>query len=83
MAGKIFRIAHLGILDELDVLSTIAAIELVLVEMQQPVKLGSGVAAASRVLADVIGGKIETALGEVETGNVASHEEVKRRLLRK
>ena len=30
----------------------IAAIELVFVEMQQPVKLGTGVAAAGRVLAD-------------------------------
>jgi aspartate aminotransferase-like enzyme len=50
--GKIFRIAHMGILDELDILSTIAAIELVLVEMGQTIKLGSGVGAASLVLAE-------------------------------
>jgi aspartate aminotransferase-like enzyme len=51
LAGKIFRMAHLGMIDELDVLSAMAAIELVLVELGQPVALGSGVAAASRVLA--------------------------------
>ncbi len=51
LAGKIFRLAHMGQLDELDVISALSAIELVLVEMGQPVKLGAGVAAASRVLA--------------------------------
>jgi aspartate aminotransferase-like enzyme len=49
--GKIFRIAHMGIIDELEILGTIAAMELVLVEMGQVVKLGAGVAAASEVLA--------------------------------
>lgn len=49
--GKIFRIAHLGVLDELDMLAAIAAIELVLFEMGQPVRLGAGVAAASQVIA--------------------------------
>jgi aspartate aminotransferase-like enzyme len=52
LADKIFRIAHLGVLDELDILPTIAAIELVLVEMGQAVKLGEGAAAASRVIAE-------------------------------
>jgi aspartate aminotransferase-like enzyme len=42
-------------LDELDVLSTIAAIELVLVEMGQSVKLGLGVAAAGRVIPEAAG----------------------------
>jgi len=50
--GRIFRIAHMGMVDELDILGTIAAIELVLVELGQDVKLGTGVAAASRVLAE-------------------------------
>lgn len=50
--GKIFRIAHLGLLDELDILATLAAIELVLVELGQPVVLGSGVGAASTVIAE-------------------------------
>ena len=52
LKGRIFRIAHMGMVDELDILSTLAAIELVLVEMGQAVKLGVGVAAASRVLAE-------------------------------
>ena len=51
LKGKIFRIAHLGMTDELDILSCLAAIELVLVEMGQQAKLGEGVAAASRVFA--------------------------------
>ncbi len=51
LKGRIFRIAHMGMLDELDVLSAIAAIELVLHEMGLPVALGAGVAAASRVFA--------------------------------
>jgi aspartate aminotransferase-like enzyme len=50
--GKVFRIAHMGMIDELDVLSCLAAIELVLVELGQNVKLGVAVAAASRVFAD-------------------------------
>lgn len=54
--GKIVRIAHMGIIDELDILGTIAAIELVLVEMGRSVKLGAGVAAASRVIAEFDGG---------------------------
>ena len=51
LAGRIFRIAHFGILDELDVISALAAMELVLAEMGQSVKLGNGVSAASRVMA--------------------------------
>jgi len=53
--GRIFRIAHLGLIDQLDILATLAAIELVLVEMGQDVKLGAGVAAASGVLAQAAG----------------------------
>jgi aspartate aminotransferase-like enzyme len=52
LKGQIFRIAHMGIVDELDILGTLAAIELVLDEMGRPVELGAGVAAASRVLAE-------------------------------
>jgi serine---pyruvate transaminase len=50
--GKIFRIAHLGIIDELDIISTLAAIELVLVEMGQSIELGSATTAAMRVFAE-------------------------------
>ena len=78
LAGKIFRIAHMGILDELDVLSTIAAIELVLVQMQQPVKLGTGVAAAGRVVAEAAAsdslGNTERTLLPKEEGETKCHE---------
>ena len=52
LKGRIFRIAHMGMVDELDILSSLAAMELVLAEMGQNVKLGASVAAASRVLAE-------------------------------
>jgi aspartate aminotransferase-like enzyme len=52
LKGRIFRVAQMGLLDELDILSTLAAIELVLVELGQDVKLGTGVAAAAEVLAE-------------------------------
>ncbi len=61
LKGKIFRIAHMGILDELDILGTLSAIELVLDELGKPVELGAGVAAASRVLAEAQGKKKEPA----------------------
>jgi aspartate aminotransferase-like enzyme len=51
LKGKVFRIAHMGLVDELDILSTLAGLELVLVELGQSVKLGAGVAAAAEVLA--------------------------------
>lgn len=51
LKGKILRMAHFGQIDELDILATIAGMELVLAELGHPVELGTGVAAASRVLA--------------------------------
>ncbi len=48
LKGKIFRLAHFGLIDELDIIATLAAIELVLDEMQYPVTLGAAAAAASR-----------------------------------
>jgi aspartate aminotransferase-like enzyme len=51
LKGKIFRVAHMGRIDELDVLAALAAIELVLVELGQTVTLGTAVTAAGRVLA--------------------------------
>jgi aspartate aminotransferase-like enzyme len=52
LKGKIFRIAHMGIVDELDLIGTLAAIELVLDELGRPVERGAGVAAAIAVLAE-------------------------------
>lgn len=51
LRGKIIRIAHMGHIDELDVLGTLAALELVLDELGHRVELGRAVAAAQRVLA--------------------------------
>ncbi len=54
LKGKIFRIAHMGIIDELDILSTLGAIELVLDELGRPVELGAGMAAASQVFSEAL-----------------------------
>ncbi len=50
LKGKIFRLAHFGLLDELDIIATLAAIELVLDEMGQAVTLGGAAAAACEVI---------------------------------
>jgi alanine-glyoxylate transaminase/serine-glyoxylate transaminase/serine-pyruvate transaminase len=46
--GKAFRIGHLGSLNELEVLATLAGIEMTLAEVGIPIQLGSGVAAAQQ-----------------------------------
>jgi serine---pyruvate transaminase len=51
LKGRIFRLAHMGMADALDLLAGLAAIELVLAEMGQDVKLGASAAAVSQVLA--------------------------------
>ncbi len=48
--GKIFRTAHFGMIGELDVLSTLSALELVLVEFGIDVNPGSAATAATRIL---------------------------------
>ncbi|MEX0675848.1 MAG: alanine--glyoxylate aminotransferase family protein [Pirellulales bacterium] len=50
LAGKIFRLAHFGLLDELDIIATLAAIEMVLDDMGHPLTLGAAAAAAGRVV---------------------------------
>jgi aspartate aminotransferase-like enzyme len=54
LKGKIIRLAHMGYIDQFDVLAGLAGIELVLLEMGFPVKPGSGVAAAQQVLAQAV-----------------------------
>ncbi|KAG0614175.1 hypothetical protein M758_6G156300 [Ceratodon purpureus] len=49
--GKVFRIGHLGSLNELQLLGALAGVELALMEVGYPVILGSGVAAAQARLA--------------------------------
>jgi aspartate aminotransferase-like enzyme len=51
LKGKIWRLAHMGYIDQFDVLAAISAIELVLLEMGFKLTPGAGVAAAQRVLA--------------------------------
>ena len=48
--GKLFRIGHLGALNELEVLATIGGVEMSLAECGLPIRLGSGAAAAEKAL---------------------------------
>jgi serine---pyruvate transaminase len=50
LKGRIFRIAQMGMVDEVDILGCLAAIELVLLEMGKSIVPGSAVAAAEKVL---------------------------------
>ncbi len=54
LKGKIIRLAHMGYIDQFDVLTAIAGVELVLIEMSYPVEPGKGVAAAQRLLAQAM-----------------------------
>ena len=49
VAGKVFRIGHLGSLTDVMTLSGIATAEMVMVDLGLDIKLGSGVAAAQNV----------------------------------
>lgn len=51
LKGKIWRLAHMGYIDQFEVLSALAGLELVLAEMGSKVEPGSGVAAFQRSLA--------------------------------
>jgi alanine-glyoxylate transaminase/serine-glyoxylate transaminase/serine-pyruvate transaminase len=53
LRGIVFRIGHLGSLNELEVLATLAGTELALHYSGQPVALGAGVAAAQRFFAGI------------------------------
>lgn len=52
LKGNVIRISHMGYVDALDTLGAIAALELTLAELGHDVQLGSGLAAAQRVLAE-------------------------------
>jgi alanine-glyoxylate transaminase/serine-glyoxylate transaminase/serine-pyruvate transaminase len=53
--GKVFRIGHLGALNELEVLATLAGAELACTMAGIPVPLGSGVTACQRFFAEQFG----------------------------
>ncbi|BCB95096.1 class V aminotransferase [Dissulfurispira thermophila] len=48
--GKIYRMAHLGYADTFDVITGIAALEMVLKQLGHPIRLGTGVARAQELL---------------------------------
>ncbi|WP_455377424.1 pyridoxal-phosphate-dependent aminotransferase family protein [Petrachloros mirabilis] len=50
LKGKIFRLSHMGYMDRFDVITAVAATEMVLKGLGHPIKLGSGVAMAQEVL---------------------------------
>jgi len=52
IAGKVFRIGHMGDVDEFDMLAVVAGVELALAELGYPSKLGEGTRAALEVLRD-------------------------------
>jgi aspartate aminotransferase-like enzyme len=54
LTGKIIRLAHMGHIDQFDVLAALAGVELVLKEMGFPVEPGKGVAAAQQVWAEAV-----------------------------
>lgn len=50
LKGKIFRIAHLGYIERMDIIVAISALEMMLAKMGYKVELGKGVKAAEEVL---------------------------------
>ncbi|HXH86734.1 MAG TPA: alanine--glyoxylate aminotransferase family protein [Nitrospira sp.] len=50
LKGKIFRLSHMGYMDRFDVITAVAATEMVLKGLGHPIKLGSGVAKAQEIL---------------------------------
>jgi aspartate aminotransferase-like enzyme len=54
LKGKIIRLAHMGYIDQFDVLAGLAGVELVLREMGCKMEPGVGVAAAQKVLAHAV-----------------------------
>lgn len=51
LKGKVIRLAHMGYIDQFDVLAGLAGIELALLDMGHRLEPGKGLAAAQRVLA--------------------------------
>lgn len=52
LKGKILRLAHMGYIDQFDILAALSGVELVLGEMGFPLSPGAGVAAAQRIYAE-------------------------------
>ena len=54
VAGKVFRIGHLGSLTDVMALSGIATAEMCMVDLGMPIQLGSGVAAAQNIYRNTV-----------------------------
>jgi aspartate aminotransferase-like enzyme len=54
LKGKILRLAHMGYIDQWDVLAAVASLELALLEMGYGVEIGAGVAAFQQALAQSV-----------------------------
>jgi aspartate aminotransferase-like enzyme len=54
LKGKIIRLAHMGYIDQFDVLAALSGVELVLLEMGHALEPGKGVAAAQKVFAEAV-----------------------------
>jgi aspartate aminotransferase-like enzyme len=54
LKGKIWRLAHMGYIDQFEVLAALAGLELVLLEAGYGVEPGAGVAAFQRALAESV-----------------------------
>jgi aspartate aminotransferase-like enzyme len=54
LKGKIVRLAHMGYIDQFDVLAGISGLELVLLEMGHRLEPGAGVAAAQQVFSQAV-----------------------------
>lgn len=61
VAGKVFRIGHLGSITDVMALAGIATAEMVMVDLGLPIKLGSGVAAAQQHYRNSIGSQQQQA----------------------
>ena len=60
MEGKIFRISHMGYVDQTDTLGVIAGVEIILRQQGYKFEFGAGVAAAHKELANLQGGEGNT-----------------------
>jgi aspartate aminotransferase-like enzyme len=54
LKGKIWRLAHMGYIDQFDVLAALSGLELVLLEMGYGLEPGAGAAAFQRALAEAV-----------------------------
>jgi aspartate aminotransferase-like enzyme len=62
LKGKIWRLAHMGYIDQFEVLAALAGLELVLLEMGFRLEPGAGVAAFQRALSETIAAPLAAAV---------------------